>query len=78
MDRPAKVMAADVKTGEALTVNGKKLALQADCILPKTFRIAGAPASSISCHMAKNRNHLIGWELLKFWCFAASGSSWTR
>ena len=30
MDRPAKVMAADVKTGEAPTVNGKKLALQAD------------------------------------------------
>jgi len=27
---PAKVMAADVKTGEAPTVNGKKLALQAD------------------------------------------------
>jgi len=27
---PAKVMAADVKTGEAPTVNGKKLALKAD------------------------------------------------
>jgi uncharacterized surface protein with fasciclin (FAS1) repeats len=27
---PAKVMAADVKTGEAPSVNGKKLALKAD------------------------------------------------
>ncbi|PAW66981.1 MAG: hypothetical protein B9S34_06565 [Opitutia bacterium Tous-C1TDCM] len=29
---PAKVMAADVKTGEAPTVNGKKLALKADAM----------------------------------------------